>query len=64
MKLPAVNSYRQRTAQQTVKHKWPNTLDAGKIKKAPEQYPTTTREPTEEDQTRPSDFGWISGNPF
>ncbi|MBP8830325.1 MAG: hypothetical protein KBG98_11845 [Desulfobacter sp.] len=24
MKLPAVNRYRQKTAQQTVKHKWPN----------------------------------------
>lgn len=64
MRLPAVNSYRQRTAQQTVKYKWPNTLDAGTSKKAPEQYPTTTREPTEEEQTRPSDFGWINGEPF
>lgn len=64
MRLPAINRYRQKTAQQSLKHKCPNTLDAGTIKKAPEQYPTTTRERTEEEQTRPSDFGWINGNPF
>jgi hypothetical protein len=65
MRLPAINRYRQKTAQQSLRHQWPdNQLDAGTIKKAPEQYPTTTRERTEEEQTRPSDFGWINGEPF
>jgi len=65
MKLPAVKSYRQKTAQQSLKHKWPPApLDAGTIKKAPEQFRTTTRERPANEQTRPIDFGWISGNPF
>jgi hypothetical protein len=65
MKLPAVNSYRQKTAQQSLKHQWPNApMDAGKIRRAPEQYPTTPKERPVEEQTRPSDFGWINGEPF
>jgi hypothetical protein len=55
---------RQRTVQQSLKrHHWSGgkKVDAGKVKRSPEQFPTSPRERTETEQTRPKDFGWING---
>lgn len=38
-----------------------DSLDYKPVEKAPLQYPTTPRERTEHEQTRPDDFGWLNG---
>jgi hypothetical protein len=58
-----VTKRKQKTAQQSLRlYHWAGgKLDAGEIKRADEQFPTSPRERTEHEQTRPRDFGWVNG---
>jgi len=67
MQLPRFTRKRQFTAEQSLKSGrlklytgGPETLEYD-VKKAPLQYPTTERERTEVEKTRPKWFGWANG---